>query len=149
MERDSATDVTRDVTRTSLSRSVESKSKSKETTTGLGLGTSLRAHDTLSAAALTLVTLRPDWREQAVCDVLAADPRPWRVVIAAALTCALDPRIEHPAAITTSNPGRSSEPTPVPPPIAEVRAPLRTCDHGGIEGRCPSCRTTWRTEVVA
>ncbi len=132
-----------------MSADVRARERGREKFMGLDLGTSLRAHDTLSAAALTLVTLRPDWREQAVRDVLAADPRPWRVVLAAALTCALDPRIEHPSAITTSNPGRSSEPTPVPPPITEVRAPLRTCDHGGVEGHCPMCRTTWRTEVVA
>ncbi len=132
-----------------MSTDVRTRERGREKYMGLDLGTSLRTHDTLSAAALTLVTLRPDWREQAVRDVLATDPRPWRTVIAAALTCALDPRIEHPNAITTSNPSRSSEPTPVPPPITEVRVPLRTCDHGGVEGRCPMCRTTWRTEVVA
>ena len=69
---------------------------------------------------MTVLSLRPDWPEHAVAAVLARDPRPWRTVVAAALTCALDPRIEHPAAIETSNPARSSEPTPTPPPLAEV-----------------------------
>lgn len=115
---------------------------------GLDLGTSTRALDPLTATTATVLILRPDWREDAVRAVLARDPRPWRTVVAAALTCALDPRIEHPNAIETSNPAGSSHPTPVPPPIAEVYAPRQTCGHGGIVGRCPMCRTYRYTQEV-
>lgn len=97
--------------------------------TGLGLGTSLRAGDLLGAATMTVLSLRPDWREDDVRAVLARDPRPWAVVVAAALRCALDARCEHPSRIETANPRGDALPTPTPPPVADVLAAIRRLDE--------------------
>lgn len=93
-------------------------------TSGLDLGTSLRAANGLQATTITLLILRPDWPAADTQAALARDPRPWRTVVAAALACALDPAIEHPSRIETTNPARvvaDHGPTPTPPSYAEVR----------------------------
>lgn len=126
MQRDSHANVTRDVTRTSQSRSGESKTETKSVT-GLTGSVSVRTPspretDQLSAAAITLVALRPDWRYDTTRQALATDPRSWRDVIAAGLACALDPQA-HPALIATTTPARvvaDHGPTPTPPSYAEV-----------------------------
>lgn len=115
--------------------------------TGLGLGTSLRASNGLQATTITLLILRPDWPEADTAAVLARDPRPWRTVVAAALTCALDPAIEHPSRIETTNAPAiaAAGPTPVPPSLTELRRAQRQledddCGHGDIRERCALCR---------
>lgn len=117
------------------------------TESGLGLGTSLRASNGLQATTITLLILRPDWPEADTAAVLARDPRPWRTVVAAALACALDPAIEHPSRIETTNTPAiaAAGPTPVPPSLAELRRTQRRledddCGHGDIRERCALCR---------
>ncbi|MGE3449539.1 MAG: hypothetical protein AB7H92_18380 [Microbacteriaceae bacterium] len=124
--------------------------------TGLGLGTSLRASNGLQATTITLLILRPDWPEGDTAAVLARDPRPWRTVVAAALACALDPAIEHPSRIETTNAPAiaAAGPTPVPPSLADVRreAARRTaddCGHGDIRERCALCRHHRPAEELA
>jgi len=95
----------------------------------------------LAATVVTLVALRPDWRADVLDDVLGKDPRPWRTVIAAALTCALDGQA-HPGLIATTGPRwftGEHAPTPTPPTIAEWRNAPR-CGHGEIAGHCALCR---------
>ena len=109
----------------------------REENKGLGLGTSLRAGDLLSAATMTVLSIRPDWREDHTRAVLARDTRPWRVVVAAALRCALDPRCEHPSRIETTNPAGDALPTPIPPTLHRRVA---QCPHGAESGLCALCR---------
>lgn len=116
-------------------------------TSGLDLGTSLRAANGLQATTITLLILRPDWPAADTQAALARDPRPWRTVVAAALACALDPAIEHPSRIETTNTPAiaAAGPTPVPPSLAELRRTQRRledddCGHGDIRERCALCR---------
>jgi hypothetical protein len=95
----------------------------------------------LAATVVALIALRPDWRPDVLDDVLSKDPRPWRTVIAAALTCALDGQA-HPGLIASTGPRWFTgeyAPTPTPPAIADYRRAAR-CAHGEIEGQCALCR---------
>ena len=117
------------------------KNKGLSSSVSVRSGLHPREHDQLTAATITLVALRPDWRHDTTRDALAADPRPWRTVIAAALACALDPQA-HPALIATTRPERytaDAGPTPTPPSIADYRNAPR-CPHGAHEGACALCR---------
>jgi len=140
-----STHVARDVARTPDARFGESKTK--RSNKGLSSSESVRSDphpresNQLAAAATTLTVLRPDWRYDATYGALHDDPRPWRTVIAAALTCALDPQA-HPALIATTRPERYAAdhgPTPTPPDIATWRNAPR-CPHGAHEGACALCR---------
>jgi hypothetical protein len=86
---------------------------------------------------MTVLSIRPDWREDHTRAVLARDTRPWRVVVAAALRCALDPRCEHPSRIETTNPHGDALPTPIPPTLHRRVA---QCPHGAKSGLCALCR---------
>jgi hypothetical protein len=110
----------------------------------------IRSEDVLAATVVTLTALRPDWRADVLDEVLAADPRPWRTVITAALVVALDGQ-GHPALIPTTAPARfaaDAGPTPTPPTVAEWRAAHR-CAHGEIDRQCALCRRNIPAEETA
>lgn len=87
--------------------------------------------DQAGVVAAALLTVRPDWRYDATRDALRHDPRPWRTVVAAALTCALDPQA-HPKLIEHTTARRfeaDQAPTPIPPPVHAVLAAIRALDE--------------------
>lgn len=103
----------------------------------------IREIDRLDAAAVTVLSIRPDWQPLVVRRILAADQRAWREVVEAAVRCALDPEVRSPAAITNHDTRRygpsEAERHPSAVQLAAWRDAPR-CPHGAASGTCALCR---------
>lgn len=91
------------------------------------------------ALALVVESIRPDWSLTQTAQALAADDRPWTIVVQAAIRGALDKGVRHPNGLRYVGPGYGDQVTPMPPSFAEQRAELK-CSHGAASGMCALCR---------
>lgn len=100
----------------------------------------IRSLHPVDALTAVVVSLRPDWRPEAVHATLARDRRPWAIVTRAALAAALDPDVRHPAAIENHGPTVGETPrTPTPPSLRYLET-VQRCPHGAESGLCALCR---------
>ena len=99
-------------TSTSTSSRTDAQTREAAKAAAMTVHARVSAIDPWDALTRVVSLLRPDWQPERIRGALLDDKRPPRDVVAAAIACALDADVRHPAAIAHRSTGRA---TPTPP----------------------------------